>query len=87
MQSLRHIAHITVGSIHLITNDTGLENTAGNTLNAHRTDNVVRISPFQKARNGSLFAAASSDIRTAKCFSGRAGYKNFPVCRHHIFQK
>ena len=48
MQSLRHIAHITVGSIHLITNDTGLENTAGNTLNAHRTDNVVRISLFKK---------------------------------------
>ena len=48
MQGFRHIAHITVFGIHLIADDTGLENAAGNVLDTHRTDNVVRISLFKK---------------------------------------
>ena len=54
MQSLRHIAHITVGSIHLITDDTGLENAAGNVLDTHGTDNVVRMFLFKQPETDSL---------------------------------
>ena len=83
MQSLRHIAHITVGSIHLIANDTGLENTAGNTLNAHRTDNVVRISLSKK---NDRFLSKDHLIFAPKGFSGRQGIK-FSGLPPSYFQK
>ena len=77
MQSLRHIAHITVGSIHLITNDTGLENTAGNTLNAHRTDNVVRISLFKKPETDRFLLQHHLIFALQKAFLVGQGIKIF----------